>query len=110
MKVWVECVGAAMKPIRVCRRLPHREGAFYLMDKAQAVGAIRHEIFERQHRECIRCGTPITEAQMHLHERKTRGQGGEISLDNSEGLCADCHIGRSGEHGNRRPQFTRRKR
>lgn len=79
------------------------------MEKSEAVGSIRRQILERQRHECIRCGASISELTMHLHERIHRGQGGEISLENSEGLCSTCHIGPSGEHGNRRPQFTRRR-
>lgn len=109
MKVWVECVGAEMQPVRICRRPPHRVGAFYLLDKREVVGAIRRQILERQHHECLRCGALISEESMHMHEKIHRGRGGEISLENSVGLCADCHIGRSGEHGSRRPQFTRRR-
>ena len=38
-----------------------------------------------------------------MHEKQHRGKGGEISLENSEGLCAFCHL--EVEHGDRRPQF-----
>jgi 5-methylcytosine-specific restriction endonuclease McrA len=73
------------------------------------VGEIRHAIFVRQHGECISCGTTFTEAQMHMHERVFRGHGGEISLDNSEGLCFDCHLNRpTFGHGNRQPKFSKK--
>lgn len=71
-----------------------------------STGEIRRAIFLRQYGQCISCGEDFTEAQMHMHEKVFRGHGGEISLDNSEGLCYDCHLNRETfGHGKRRPQF-----
>jgi len=58
------------------------------------------------------CSAPFTEQQMHMHERHARGKFidgkfGEISLENSEGLCAYCHL--QVEHGDRQPQFKKYK-
>ncbi len=77
--------------------------------RAEAVAEIRRQVYERDGRTCVRCGRPVTWEQMHLHERKARGRGGEISVENSETSCAACHIGPQGAHGNRRPQFSRNK-
>lgn len=71
------------------------------------VGEIRHEIFLRQKGKCLSCGFDFTEKQMHMHEKLSRGKGGLISLDNSEGLCVECHLDRKVfGHGKRKPQFT----
>lgn len=65
---------------------------------------IRKQIFERQGGLCNDCGKQITLAQMHCHERVFRSQGGKMSLENSIGLCADCHnMGKNARH--KGPQF-----
>ena len=69
---------------------------------------IRHAIYVRQRGHCIRCDAFVTEQQAHMHEKVHREKGGKISLDNSEILCSNCHIGPRGEHGNRRPQFLKK--
>ena len=106
--VWVELKDGA--PYRILKGMGELVTGekFQMMPRRDAVKAIRHEIFLRQMSACIRCGKVFTEDQMHLHERKFRSQGGEISLENSEGLCYECHLGRSGVH--KQPKFTRRKR
>ncbi len=80
------------------------------MPRAEAVGSVRREIFVRQKARCIACDEVFTEEQMHMHEKHSRGtfvkgRSGNISLDNSEGLCFSCHLGPNGEHGDRRPKF-----
>ena len=75
-----------------------------LMDRSDAVGAIRKKIWERCKGYCEKCGDLITNEQMHMHEQVPRGECGEISLDNSIALCYNCHI--NGEHGDRRPKFN----
>lgn len=62
------------------------------MSKSFAISEIRYSIFYRQNGICINCPNFITWAGMHLHEKKHRGQGGTYSLENDEGLCADCHL------------------
>lgn len=70
----------------------------------EAVGQIRQMLWEKQKGECVRCGELIT-WKAHMHEKTHRGEGGEISVNNSELLCADCHIGPQGEHSDRQPRF-----
>jgi hypothetical protein len=72
-----------------------------------AIKQIRQQVWNRQNGLCLRCPNLITWAGFHLHEKIHRGQGGEVSLDNSYGLCASCHIGLRGAHKNRFPQFTK---
>lgn len=66
-----------------------------------AVRSVRDAIFRRSKAECEKCGKRMTSKQMHLDERISRGEGGEISLANSWGICYDCHLGIYGEHSNR---------
>lgn len=75
------------------------------IERALAVSQIRRQVFSRQEGVCLRCPNIILWTSGHLHELITRGQGGEISLDNCEMLCADCHL--NGAHGDRKPQFTK---
>lgn len=73
------------------------------------VGEIRHRIWAEQKGLCISCGIFVTELQAHLHERVFRGHGGAISLENSEILCAECHLDRETfGHGKRKPEFGRK--
>lgn len=103
-KVWVELVDGT--PVRICRTFT---GEVHLIDRRVAVGAIRHAVFVRSKGQCEWCNETITERGMHLHEQVSRGNGGEISLSNSVGICADCHLNSKKGHGKRKPQFTRRK-
>lgn len=66
-------------------------------------GEIRRIIYDRQGGRCLACDEYVTWKQAHLHERVPRGQGGEISRENSEILCSYCHLNVA--HGDRRPQF-----
>ena len=71
--------------------------------RAEAVKAIRQQVFERSKGECEDCGVRLTEYMGHMHERQSRGKGGEISMDNSCFICYNCHIGRDdAEHGDRK--------
>ena len=72
------------------------------------VGEIRHAVYVRQAGHCLWCDKFVTEAQAHMHEKVHRGHGGKISLENSIILCADCHIGPKGAHGNRLPKFSKK--
>lgn len=79
------------------------------MEKALAVSQIRRQVYNKQDGRCMRCPALVTYRAAHLHEKIHRGEGGEISLENSEILCAECHLfGKGSAHGNRRPQFTKR--
>lgn len=71
--------------------------------RTTAVSEIRTQVFDRQLGQCLHCPKRFTLQQMHLHEKQHRGEGGQISLENSIGLCADCHL--NGEHGDRKPRF-----
>jgi 5-methylcytosine-specific restriction endonuclease McrA len=51
---------------------------------------------------CEFCGNVITQGTGHMHEKLFKGNGGEVSLDNCVAICAACHIGKDGEHGNRK--------
>ena len=74
------------------------------------VAEIRHAIWLCQKGHCISCDVFVTEEQAHMHEKIHRGQGGEISLDNSEILCYDCHLNREEfGHGKRKPQFPKKR-
>jgi 5-methylcytosine-specific restriction endonuclease McrA len=69
---------------------------------------IRQAVYDRQSGMCLWCDKNLTWDQFHMHEVVSRGKGGKISLDNSVGLCYDCHLNRA--HGNRKPQFRGGKR
>lgn len=69
--------------------------------RIDATRAIREFVYKRSNGECERCGALITRQTGHMHEKVSRGDGGEISIYNSIFICSDCHIGRNGEHGNR---------
>lgn len=83
-----------------------------VMPYADAARAIRQEIYGRQGFRCRKCPNLVTWESMHLDEMQARGEfdeqgrSGEISVDNCQGLCAECHIvGPRSEHGSRRPQW-----
>ena len=109
---WVE-IGAAGLPVRIFKsfkaatHLVARRIAFSAaqMDRSQAVGIIRHTTFVRSLGDCELCGSPVNEKTGHMHEKLHRGQGGEISVENSIFICAKCH---KRQHRNREPKFTRR--
>ena len=113
-QVWVE-VDEVGNPIRIfySQRRAIQVGVegkkVELFDRSVAVSVIRDIIWDRTGGDCTWCGNPITKASLHMHEVLPRGEGGEISLDNSVGICADCHIGPQGAHGNRRPRFGENK-
>jgi hypothetical protein len=71
-----------------------------------AVASIRHQLFIRSQGLCENCCAIVTEKSGHMHEKKWRGKGGEISMDNSVFICPRCH---QFEHKDRAPKFTRRK-
>lgn len=76
------------------------------MDRALAVADIRHQIFLRSNGFCEQCGDIVTEQSGQMHEKKHRGQFGEISLENSDFVCGKTH---KREHRKRETRFTRRK-
>lgn len=86
----------------VCSDLPDEK--IRIMPYRDAVSAIRLQIWYRTKGECEWCSKPISEQSLHMHEIVSRGDGGEISLVNSVGICYDCHFGPAG-HGNRVTRF-----
>lgn len=83
------------------------DGPTKSMERGLAVSQIRRQIWDRQQGLCLRCGEIIRWVGSHLHEKIHRGEGGEISLENSELLCAACHIGPQGVHSDRQVKFTK---
>ena len=108
--VYVEVSPKTKLPVRI---LKHFSDGLNLdpdlvqqMARVVAVGYIRDQVFERAKRGnltfCEYCGSLITAGTGHMHERIPKGKGGEVSLDNCVAICARCHIGADGEHGNRK--------
>ena len=111
-KVWVQ-LGDNGQAVRIFRT--QKEMFFECpvdcdasMERAIAVGQIRAQIWNRQNGVCAKCSTLLTKSGMHMHERKHRGRGGEISLENSEGLCYQCHLGARGAHPEKQLMFGKR--
>lgn len=75
------------------------------MPRADAVSAVRIAVYDRDNGQCVGCGTRLTFDGAHMHERQSRGNGGVISVENSEIRCFECHEGPRGAHGARRPRF-----
>lgn len=107
--VWVEVVGG-----KVIRIFKSQKLAFAgcedpkAMFKAEAVGEIRQQVYDRQEGKCLWCGKEMKYEgglfeRMHLDEIISKGRGGEVSLQNCQGLCSDCHL--KIKHGNRQPRF-----
>jgi hypothetical protein len=70
-----------------------------------AVFSVRHQLFVRSGGFCEWCGDILTEQSGHMHERKHRGKGGEISLENSAFICAKTH---KDEHADRNPHWSKK--
>ena len=108
--VWVQLHRQTLLPIRIygtAQAFADRESGDWVdsRPRAEAVAAIRHQIFVRSKGDCELCGSPITEQIGHMHEMQHRGKGGDISLANSVMACAKCH---KHQHRDREPKFTRR--
>jgi hypothetical protein len=113
--VWVEINPETEMPVRI---LKHFSDTFSLdpdvvrqMAKSVAVGFIREQVFSRAKRGmitmCEFCGNTITPGTGHMHEKQFKSKDGEVSLDNCVAICSECHIGPTGEHGNRRFQSSK---
>lgn len=108
-KVYVELDLDTMLPIRIFKNLKATVNTpsekLYKMDRGKAVGVIRLQVIARAIRDkqirCEFCDKILTPGTGHMHEVVSRGNGGEISLDNSRFICPECHIGPTGEHSNR---------
>lgn len=115
--VWVERV--AGKIVRIFRsthsdawKLAMAAGTLETCPKFDAVGAIRKQVWQRCGGRCEWCGSPVTETgplwrRMHAHEKVPKGNGGEVSLDNTVGICDNCHFNTPEAHGDRKPQWTK---
>jgi hypothetical protein len=116
-EVWVERVNGSV--IRIFRgshsgdwKRALAAGTLFTCPKFDAVGLIRKQIWQRCGGACEWCGKRITETGLlwkrgHMHEQIPKGNGGEISLDNSVMICYTCHFEDDRAHGQRRPQFTK---
>jgi 5-methylcytosine-specific restriction endonuclease McrA len=109
----VELDPTTKKPIRIFK---YPAGALFLppervaeWPRKDAVAAIREELVKRSGGQCKYCPKTLGPNGGHMHERQWRGHDGEISLDNSVMICADCHIGPKGEHSGRLPKWTANK-
>jgi 5-methylcytosine-specific restriction endonuclease McrA len=76
--------------------------------KDEAVAEIRRQVYDRQSGACLWCPRELPYSgsvweRFHMHEKIPKGRGGEVSLENSIGLCPTCHL--EVAHGNRRPRF-----
>ena len=109
-------IGLNGLPIRIFRDKSWRdlpEDQVQIMDKAHAVYAIRAQVFDRADAsglegeghtsECERCGRTIQWENFEMHETIPKGSGGEVSVENCEALCHNCHTGNpDSAHGSRR--------
>lgn len=115
-------IGEKGLPVKIFRDkswLNYSEDEIGWMSKAEAVGLIRKQIFERVKNplsgqfECAKCGKIITEQSGEMNEKRPKGAGGgktggEVSLENCEALCHQCHQGSpDSAHGNRRWQTAK---
>jgi 5-methylcytosine-specific restriction endonuclease McrA len=107
-RVWVQ-MELELYPVRIFRT--HKaaiESGTHIqhMDRAEAVRSIRDRLWLLSESQCMWCGFPVSYENFHMHEVVPRGAGGEISLENSVVICAECHIiGPDAAHSNRRPRF-----
>lgn len=76
-----------------------------MMVRSVAVKHIRSHVYARARGRCEKCNETLTPNTAHMDEKVSRGEGGNISLANSWILCSTCHIGPTGEHSNRLPDF-----
>lgn len=112
-QVWVELVWSdgGVNITRIFRNTKdafaaYRKGSTMVStDRSAAVACIRRGVFLRSNGVCEICSTPISEESGHMHEKKHRGQGGEISLDNSVFICPKCH---QRQHKDRNPRWSKK--
>jgi hypothetical protein len=113
--VWVE-LGDHDLPIRIFRnkdwaRLP--ADRIRKMDRGEAVGIIRFQVYNRADGKCECCGVEQLWSVGEMNEKRPKGAGGgltggEVSLDNCEWLCNSCHqSGPDARHANRRWQSAK---
>lgn len=107
--VWVEKIGGQVVRIFRSQKLAFASCEDpQAMYKAEAVGAIRRQVYDRQTGRCLWCGGEVPYEgsiwrRFHMDEKVSKGHGGEVSLENCQGLCPECHLQQ--KHGDRVPQF-----
>ena len=110
--VWIELDSTTGLAVRIFRSKKEALSSGVVVqqeDKASATKQIRRAVFVRDNFYCVHCGKYVTWSSGHMHERKAKGKGGLVSLENSETRCYACHIGNEdSSHGSRRPRFTNR--
>lgn len=90
-------------PVRILKKPRYSDVDVKEWPRSDAISAIRHQIFVRTNGQCEYCGETILEngslyKRMHMHETKLRSLGGDISVENSVGICYNCHVGKDGSH------------
>lgn len=60
--------------------------------KGAAKTALRRRVFERDGWRCKQCDRPCSWASGHLAHIVSVGAGGSDTEENTELLCADCHL------------------
>lgn len=99
---------------KLVRILRHGGTALFLrpeqvveLPKIEAVSQIRRQVFEKYNNRCRHCDKLLTWQTGHCDEIIPKSKQGEVSIENCQLLCADCHIGPKGKHGDRLPQFSK---
>lgn len=109
---WVRAlIGPEGRPVRIFRDkqwLDFPTEQVVELTKAEAVGSIREQVFERARNpltglfECENCGRIITWKNGEMNEILPKGRGGEVAMYNCEALCHPCHqVGSDSRHGMR---------
>ncbi len=65
-------------------------------NREEAIEQIRWQVFERDNWTCVHCGRKMSWYVGELDEKISRGQGGEISVENGQTLCHVCHVEKHG--------------
>lgn len=109
-RCWVELDSRFQLPIRIFRNhkdaiksVYYDEGRITEFSKKEAVRLIRKQIVDRSEGFCERCGERITSDTGEMDEKISKGELGEVSVENCQFLCHDCHQKDTySEHGERR--------
>lgn len=118
--VWVE-FDTNGQPLRIFRTEEQAKlsiawdiGLIKAWSRKRAIESIRRQVFERDAWQCVHCGSLLDWNKAEMHEKWPRGEirrlengeyrGGEISLDNSETRCHECHVLIA---HNREPRWTK---
>ena len=111
VRVELDSIGNVVRIFRDKSWRDFPEDRVRIMDRSEAVGWIRMEVYERsrglQGPSCERCGRQIAWNTFEMNEKRPKGAGGgktggEVSLENCEALCHQCHLGnKDSAHGNR---------